>query len=1853
MGKLITLLRPAVFMVILLAPVLLAAMGSNSESVLKTNEASTETDSFPANRGHCSARIRVDADCATQTVTLSAFQFYIPAGYVPYVAHWSTGEYAHKIVVTPPGTWSWDHTYQQCYHPDTERTLGPFFNGNLEISGPSKFCLGVPSELVISNPYPFKDIRWEPASVDGSESPYTLLEPGTYQLTVVDQYDCPFTDEITINPFPPLSPTISGSNRICTEGDTNTVQVNEAFHAYYWNTGESTNLISITEPGVYEVTVSDQDGCTGIQSKNVASGDISEFSISLTAPAICPGQADTLRVVGGFSQYKWSNNVSGITNIVTQPGLYAVTVTNSFGCTATGAVTVGALPTPNISLSSSPLCAGDTTMLIAVGGTNLLYSWSNGQTTNSISVAAAGTYSVTVNGSGMCPNSDSVALVLFPSPTIAIDPPPQIDCITPQIPLNALASSSGSGFTFKWTTVEGNIVSGHNTLTPIVDTVGAYFLQITNDTSGCSASALVTVISNTQVPPAVVGPSDTLTCALTQLNIGSAVIPTDSTLLPSWTASMGGILHSGQNAWNPQVDQPGLYTLTVTNPANGCSSASSVLIEQNITPALAIVTQPDEINCTVNSAVLDGTGSSNGSTFDYLWTTSDGAISGTPNALIVEAASAGTYTLIITNTANGCTAAASVNVATSPDFPQVNVKPPAILTCNVQNIIIDASGSSSGPMFNYTWSGPNIISGQSTLQPMVSAPGTYTLLLTDNTNNCSATLSVFVPQDIVPPTANSGQNTALDCTAPTLSLNGTASDAGSAFATFWTTLDGNIVFDTNSLTPTIDKAGNYTLWVTNLANGCTSSSTVQVLNDANAPLAAIVPPETLTCNTLQTILNGETSTQGPNFNFVWSGPGFIGGQNTLQPTINTPGVYTLEITSSANGCTDTDTILVTQDITAPIALAGNDAEINCFNPTAILGSISNPAGSEFTFLWTTLGGNFTSPTNVPIASINTPGTYQLLITNITNGCMDSDDVIVVGDFLEPTVDAGPGFELTCVQTVTTLQGLGSTGAHITYLWTTSDGFIQNGANTLNPTVNADGTYNLLISNILNGCTSTDQVIVSQSADVPHATIAPAPTLTCSLNSINLNAIGSSVNPSISYFWSATNGGNISYGSTSLTPTIDAPGVYTLQIFDSANNCSSTATVIVVENIISPIVDAGNDNTLTCTVLNLSLTASLQYSASPNVAYSWTTSDGIILSGGNTPTPTIAAAGIYSVQVTDPLNGCSATDALEVLADIIPPVVGIAVPPILNCDLAQTTLDASASSVGTHFNYQWSTTNGNILSGTNVLNAEINQEGTYSLLISNTLNGCTNAATVLVLEDIVHPIANAGATAHLDCYTPISNLQGMNSSQGPTFSYQWTTVDGQILSGANTLNPQIGQPGTYLLSIENTQNGCTASASVLAIQDFAPPVFSIAAPAMLTCANRVVPLVGTGTGFGNTPVFTWSTTDGNILSGSDQLIVQVDTSGTYTLTIQNTENGCTDSQQVLVTGDLASPPLNTLPVLPLTCNVTERVLSASTIHQAQVLWSTLDGNFVSGYNTLNPVVNAPGLYSVQVTSALNGCTAQAQVTVLQEQNVPIGLQFSLEPPLCNGLLGFLTIDQMNGGVGPYEYSMDGGQSFVPEQVFDGLEPGDYALVVRDQNGCKLTQNLTVPTPFTPNVDLLPAFDIRLGEELVLQAILPPSYPISLIDQIIWLPSTGLSFAGNTVAQLLSPVAQPFRTTEYELTILTKEGCKASARTTIRVNQILDIYAPNVIWPEDPDGQNAAFTLFTRPGSVHQILSLQIYDRWGEQLFFNRNFKPDDPSFGWPGDARGMPVNPGVYVWWAELELVDGQNITLKGDVTVVR
>jgi hypothetical protein len=751
----------------------------------------------------------------------------------------------------------------------------------------------------------------------------------------------------------------------------------------------------------------------------------------------------------------------------------------------------------------------------------------------------------------------------------------------------------------------------------------------------------------------------------------------------------------------------------------------------------------------------------------------------------------------------------------------------------------------------------------------------------------------------------------------------------------------------------------------------------------------------------------------------------------------------------------------------------------------------------------------------------------------------------------------------------------------------------------------------------------------------------------------LNGLGSSSGNGITYTWTTADG-NIVSGTNNIDPTVDAPGTYVIEVFDTNNSCSAFSSVVIPQDIENPVIDAGPNNTLTCTTLSLGLQAIVSSSSSPNLVYQWDTPDGNILSGANTDMPTIDAAGTYVVTVTDQNNGCTATDQLLIVNDVASPVSAIQAPGILTCTTLDLQLDGTASSQGANFIFEWSTVGGQFVGQPNSLQPTIDEPGTYTLLITNTVNGCTETVSVEVTEDVNLPAAEAGITDELTCATTSLDLDGNGSSTGGNFQYTWTTTDGQIDLGINTLTPTVSAPGTYEILVLNTDNGCTQTDVVVITEDVQEPVLSIGQPDELDCITSAIILTGAATSAGNNPTVSWASSNGNILSGASTLMPTVNAPGTYNLLVENTQNGCTSTTQVQVSEDVTPPVVSIQNPDLLTCTVTEIILEGSSTPGTTISWTTLDGNILSGNSGLSPTVNSTGTYSLLATNTGNGCTASTDIVVLQENNIPTGFDFALTPPSCLGTLGLVSIDHIQGGIGPFMYSIDGGQTFQTEEAFDGLDPGNYTMVIQDINGCEVDDMVSIPAPPEPGVDLPPSFIIQLGASQQLQPIIPASFPLSTIDSVAWEPLNDLTFSGSTIQQQLTPTASPIGYTEYTLTLFTAEGCSATARTQIWVKDDVSIYAPNVIKPDDPTHpENARFTLYAGDLGIDRILTLQIYDRWGAHVFQNQDFEPNNPNLGWDGTYLGDDMTPAVFVWWAEVLLINGDKLLLKGDVSVVR
>ena len=76
------------------------------------------------------------------------------------------------------------------------------------------------------------------------------------------------------------------------------------------------------------------------------------------------------------------------------------------------------------------------------------------------------------------------------------------------------------------------------------------------------------------------------------------------------------------------------------------------------------------------------------------------------------------------------------------------------------------------------------------------------------------------------------------------------------------------------------------------------------------------------------------------------------------------------------------------------------------------------------------------------------------------------------------------------------------------------------------------------------------------------------------------------------------------------------------------------------------------------------------------------------------------------------------------------------------------------------------------------------------------------------------------------------------------------------------------------------------------------------------------------------------------------------------------------------------------------------------------------------------------------------------------------------------------------------------------------------------------------------------------------------------------------------------------------------------------------------------------IFARDNTVTNVRSFQVYDRWGEKMWEDQNFQPNDEAHSWDGVFKGEKTQPQVFIYYAEVELIDGNVLLLEGDVTLM-
>lgn len=1289
-----------------------------------------------------------------------------------------------------------------------------------------------------------------------------------------------------------------------------------------------------------------------------------------------------------------------------------------------------------------------------------------------------------------------------------------------------------------------------------------------------------------------------LGCDIEQVELdgfNSLIDPSNFPVVYTWEAFDGGVLGNPSDESSMVVQDTGKYCLTIEiiapDGTNSCKDSACVIVGMVDVPHL--LATGDVITCT--DPVGNLTGSSNTPLVTYEWFDPSGSsISTNPST---TSSIPGNYTFVVT-APGGCTSSKVVPLTADNTGPNMNVQG-GLITCANPNV--NLVGLSNVPGATYSWADAsgNVLGTTPTVP--APGPGTYTLTVLNPANGCTSIKDTIVSIDQVAPLPSANADT-LTCTQPNPMIIGGSNIPNPTYT--WTDPSGN--FYSNMKDTTVSVSGSYTLTVLNPVNGCSNDTTIIVPEDTGLPSASAVG-DTLTCIVTTTTLVGQSGT--PGVTFAWTSPSGNPVGNTASINVTVPGIYNLTVTG-LNGCTQTTTAEAVLDAQIPsIDIAQTDDTITCLVPTITLtGSSDLPV----TYSWTNsanqpIGAN-------PGLTVNTQNQYTLVVL-AANGCTNTQTVPIGEDIGLPVIDFVEGGEIDCLTGVDTLTAISSTPG-VKYQWF-NDGGVPTDPGP-NPLVNEPGVYTLIVTGY-NGCKDSTDVTVTLSVDAPQNPDATDDgPITCTKTSVNL--VASTSTPGVTYAWNGPSGTN---NAPSFSTTL--PGTYNVTITNPANGCTVKQSTQVAIDTITPLVTPTGDQ-ITCDKPAVDISV---VSNPTGVNYSWTNPSGNP-TGGNTPNLNVTVSGTYQVQVTNPINGCVTLTPVVVTENTTQPDLAPLSGGPITCTNPIATIQSTST---TAVNYVWT---GPDINGGNVNSEDpvISLPGNYVLTITNPVNGCTNTESIVIVEDKVDPVVSVSGGI-IDCTQPSRTLTA-TTTPTTNISTQWM-LNGNVIPGTG---PTItaGQPGIYTLTVTNTINGCIGLDTALVILDDQTPNISVSG-GTLTCLDPQIDIIGIST----TPGVTYSWTGPGFTSNN--AVETVTNVGSYVLTV-TAPNGCTNMATAIVDEDRDLPTAVAATSNIIDCTNETTTLSStgsSSGTSYSYSWTDPGGNFLSSANTV-PNVSVIGTYTLTVVNTLNGCSASTTVDVLDNQNLPTGINVLISDPRCFGFKdGFISVTGVTGGTPDYLYSLNGGP-FTPNPQFSGLGDGSYTITIQDAAGCLYTApeyDLTEPEKL--EVELGEDFILQWGRDTFLYALISP--PTAVIESINWTP-TGIDTTFNTNEILI----KPFNQTLYSVTVLDTAGCRAEDKILVLVEKRRPIYIPNVFSPNGE--QNTRFFIQSGAG-VEEIEKMEIFTRWGERVFVREGFLPNDPSQGWDGNIRDQPANPEVFVYYAKIRFNDGITILYKGDVTLMR
>ncbi|RNC86237.1 MAG: chromophore lyase [Winogradskyella sp.] len=1243
--------------------------------------------------------------------------------------------------------------------------------------------------------------------------------------------------------------------------------------------------------------------------------------------------------------------------------------------------------------------------------------------------------------------------------------------------------------------------------------VGTYTITLETE-DGCTHSEDITIVE-----PPLLTVTAALTTPLTCIDGEITIYPQGGT--PPYFYFINSTTDF-QTVPEYTVNSAGVYDITVID-ANNCSASTTITVDNVLAPEFTVNTT--DILCPGNNdgSISINVTNANGNSLQY---SIDNGLTFSSSP-VFNGLSAGTYNVVVEYSLGGSVCTTIPDIVTINENPAINgtAELTSNYTCDADATITVTGVTGGTAPYSYSLDGVNF---QTSNVFTGLTQGTYTVTIQDD-NGCTFITNQIIIPPLDPPTDMEFSNTPIDCPTNTTTVTITNTIGGTGVLEYQiiAPLSAVTAYQTSTVFPGLEP-GTYTFQVRD-ENNCTyvESYTIAPLPQSSVN---VVLTDGLDCTASpDAVITGTISGTSP-FTYAVSinGGSFtdLGSTgNTFTYTTLTDGDYQFEITDG-NGCSVLSSIITVNPLVLPeIDTVLQSQSINCNGEAT---------GAIDVTINTTLGtppfvinvNNDTTGVNYGSQTTSLPaGTYTVTVTD-ANSCTDIETIII--NEPDAIVVNYSTVDITCTAggvsqgSVIVDSVTGGTPPY-NYFVTGTNGYSNSEFNVGGTTsVSFDvvdfGLYQINVIDS-NGCSILvqDVLVASPPSDLD---ITITPSVDCATGGEAEVSVSSSLSSSGPFFFSIYQGPSSVYpnppgswlpempaGSQSTTFTGLTPGVlYTFIVYDSATNCSyyEPATVPIPTNS-TLTVSAPDVNNITCTGSadgNVSFTVTSTYGIPVDLSYEIFNSQSLtttFISGTGTvnanDTLTInnlgpLPFGNYFVSITEnsgPNAGCGiVTTPFNITESEFPLDLAVFVNQNANCNPNSGVISALAENGTPPYLFQVTTTPAAPLA----TDAGWNSNSTFNL-DANTYYihvldayGCivSSPATVLPMDDT--PVISAAVNN--ECLDTDGSFQIDVSLVSNGVAPYSISIDGGAFQ-SQTFPFTISNifSGNHTVEI-NDANGCgnLVSIDVLPVLDFTPDITAVP-----TCNNDdgVITLNPTG-GSGNyayaiSPTAPSISIAGNVISGVPF--------GNYDITITDTTTSCTETVSVALPE--AIPPTFNLTSTAVTCfpdndgSFDIDILNFTGPYTYEVIDSANNSVFgvVSANTSTNPLTVSgltSGTYTVNITQTSSPFCSSSSDVIINSPAEELMLNVSETSNVtCNNNQGTI-VAEATGGWGNYEYELSGDASvpYSTNSTFTDLSAGNYTVSVRDDQGCIVSENITLsePTPinaiFTPSVSTVACF-----------------------------------------------------------------------------------------------------------------------------------------------------------------------------------